>query len=178
MWVRNLICRHQHDEGQSLLETAIAMPLLLGIAFNLINLGYFWFVVLSLAAAPRQGVQYSAQGGASITTVSAPSATAVSALVFDNMTNAVHGATASNTGVRVCSTSVGVDPTTGVALCSSFGKAFTFSAVPADPEAPVFVLNRVDVGYTVTHVIPGTAFNVVLPSNMNFHRQVSMRSLY
>jgi hypothetical protein len=30
----------------------------------------------------------------------------------------------------------------------------------------------------VTPVIPGTAFNVVLPSNMNFHRQVSMRSLY
>jgi Flp pilus assembly protein TadG len=175
MWVRNLIRRQRHDEGQSLLETAIAMPLLLGIAFNLINLGYFWFVVLSLAAAPRQGVQYSAQGGASITTASAPSATDVSTLVFDNMTNAVHGATSSNTGVRVC---MGVNPATGVATCSSFGKTFTFSAVPADPEAPVFVLNRVDVGYTVTPVIPGTAFNVVLPANMNFHRQVSMRSLY
>jgi Flp pilus assembly protein TadG len=178
MWVRKLIRRQPHDDGQSLLETAIAMPLLLGIAFNLINLGYFWFVVLSLAAAPRQGVQYSAQGGASITTASAPSAADVSSLVFDNMTNAVHGATASNTGVRVCSTSVGVDPNTHVALCSSFGKTFTFSAVPADPEAPVFVLHRVDVGYTVTPVIPGTAFNVVLPANMNFHRQVSMRSLY
>lgn len=175
MWVRNLIRRQRHDEGQSLLETAIAMPLLLGIAFNLINLGYFWFVVLSLAAAPRQGVQYSAQGGASITTASLPSASAVSTLVFENMTNAVHGATASNTGVRVC---LGANPATGVAACSSFGKTFTFSAVPGDPEAPVFALNRVDVGYTVTPVIPGTAFNVVLPANMNFHRQVSMRSLY
>lgn len=178
MWVQNLVRRQRHDEGQSLLETAIAMPLLLGIAFNLINLGYFWFVVLSLAAAPRQGVQYSAQGGASLTTASAPSATAVSTLVFDNMTNAVHGATTLNTGVRVCSTSVGVDSSSHVALCSSFGKAFTFSAVGVDPEAPVFVLNRVDVGYTVTPVIPGTAFNVVLPANLNFHRQVSMRSLY
>jgi len=178
MWVRNLIRRPRHDEGQSLLETAVAMPLLLGIAFNLINLGYFWFVVLSLASAPRQGVQYSAQGGATLTTASAPSATAVSTLVFDNMTNAVHGATASNTGVRVCSTSVGVDPNSHVAQCTSFGKTFSFSAVPADPEAPVFVLNRVDVGYTVTPVIPGTAFNVVLPASMNFHRQVSMRSLY
>ncbi|HEU4415685.1 MAG TPA: TadE family protein, partial [Candidatus Angelobacter sp.] len=74
MWLRNLIRRQRHDEGQSLLETAIAMPLLLGIAFNLINLGYFWFVVLSLAAAPRQGVQYSTQGGASITTAVVPSA--------------------------------------------------------------------------------------------------------
>ena len=178
MWVQNLIHRQRHDEGQSLLETAIAMPLLLGIAFNLINLGYFWFVVLSLAAAPRQGVQYSAQGGASITTSSAPSATAVSTLVFDNMTNAVHGANTSNTGVRICRVCMGVDPATGVATCSSFGKTFTFSAVAADPEGPVFVLNRVYVGYTVTPVIPGTAFNVVLPANLNFHRQVSMRSLY
>lgn len=178
MWVRNLIRRERHDEGQSLLETAVAMPLLLGIAFNLINLGYFWFVVLSLAAAPRQGVQYSAQGGASLTAASAPSATAVSALVFDNMTNAVHGATTSNTGVRVCSASVGIDSNTHVAQCSSFGKTFTFTSVAVDPEAPVFVLNRVDVGYTVTPVIPGTAFNVVLPSTMDFHRQVSMRSLY
>ena len=93
MWLRNLIRRQRHDEGQSLLETAVAMPLLLGIAFNLINLGYFWFVVLSLAAAPRQGVQYSAQGGASITTAAAPSASAVSTLVFDNMTNGVNGST-------------------------------------------------------------------------------------
>ncbi len=43
------------QEGQSLLETAFSIPLLLGLAFNLINLGYFWFMVLALSAAPRQG---------------------------------------------------------------------------------------------------------------------------
>ena len=177
MWVRNLIYRQRHDEGQSLLETAVAMPLLLGIAFNLINLGYFWFVVLSLAAAPRQGVQYSAQGGASLATASAPSATAVSNLVFDNMTNAVHGASTANTGVRVC---MGTNPATGVANCTPFGDmSISFSAVAGDPEAPVFALNRVDVGYRVTPVIPGTAFNVVLPTTpIIFRRHVSMRSLY
>jgi len=176
MCLRNLIRRQRHDEGQSLLETAVAMPLLLGIAFNLINLGYFWFVVLSLAAAPRQGVQYSAQGGASITTASAPSATAVSTLVFDNMTNAVHGATALNTGVRVC---MGIDPATGGPKCTPFGDtSITFSPVAGDPEAPIFALNQVDVGYRVTPIIPGTAFNVVLPSTPIFRRHVSMRSLY
>jgi Flp pilus assembly protein TadG len=176
MRLQNLMRRRQHDEGQSLLETAIAMPLLLGIAFNLINLGYFWFVVLSLAAAPRQGVQYSAQGGASITTTAAPSATAVSTLVFDNMTNAVHGASTANTGVRVC---MGIDPTKGGANCTPFGDtSITFSAVGGDPEAPVFALNQVDVGYRVTPVIPGTAFNVVLPAAPIFRRHVSMRSLY
>ena len=39
-------------------------------------------------------------------------------------------------------------------------------------------LDRVDVEYTVTPIIPGTAFNIVLPANLHFHRQVSMRSLY
>ena len=39
-------------------------------------------------------------------------------------------------------------------------------------------LDRVDVAYTVTPIIPGAAFNVVLPANLKFHRQVSMRSLF
>ena len=163
------------QEGQSLLETAVAMPLLLGIAFNLINLGYFWFMVIALSAAPRLGAEYSTQGGQAITS-SSPSTTLVSNLVYENMTNAVHGATNANTAVRVCTSAKGV--ANNVALCDSFGPGFTFPAVPADPEAPAFVLNRVDVEYTVTPIIPGTAFHVVLPSNLQFHRQVSMRSLY
>ena len=167
----------RNEEGQSLLETAVTMPLLLSIAFNIINLGYFWFMILTLSAAPRVGVQYSAQGGMSATTVVAPAASDVSNLVYDNMTQAVRGATTSNVAVRVCSSSVGVNAS-GQSLCSSFGPAFSFNANTTDPEAPVFVLNRVDVGYTVTPLIPGTAFNVVLPSNLAFKRQVSMRSLY
>src|SRR5882724_12696377 len=112
----------RNEEGQSLLETAVAMPLLLGIAFNLINVGYFWFMVLALAAAPRQGAQYSTQGGQAITS-SSPSTTLVSNLVYENMTNAVHGATASNTAVRVCSSAKGVN-SSGVTLCDSFGPGF------------------------------------------------------
>ncbi|HLB86709.1 MAG TPA: hypothetical protein VJK29_03565 [Terriglobales bacterium] len=166
------------EEGQSLLETAVAMPFLLGIAFNLINVGYFWFVVLALSAAPRHAVQYASQGGQASATVSAPGTTAVSNLVYENLTNAIVGATTSNVAVRVCTSAKGVNSTTHVALCDQFGPAFSFSAAPADPEAPVYVLDRVDVEYTVTPIIPGAAFNVVLPSNLQFHRQVSMRSLF
>ncbi len=177
MW-RRLFSQKRDNEGQSLLETAVAMPLLLGIAFNIINLGYFWFTILTMSAAPRVGVQYSAQGGMSAGTMVAPGASAVSALVYDNMTKAIKGSTSSNTSVRVCSGAVGVDAPTGISLCSSFGPGFNFPANSTDPEAPVFILNRVDVGYTVTPLIPGSAFNVVLPSNLNFQRHVSMRSLY
>lgn len=170
--------RTRGDEGQSLLETAFSIPLLLGIAFNLINLGYFWFMVLSLSAAPRQGAQFATQGGAAGTAAAAPGTTAVSNLVYENLTNAVHGATTSNVAVRVCTSAKGVSSTTNIALCDSFGPSFAYSAPVADPEAPTFVLDRVDVEYTVTPVIPGSAFNVVLPSNLKFARHVSMRSLY
>jgi Flp pilus assembly protein TadG len=166
------------EEGQSLLETAVTMPLLLAVAFNLINVGYFWVVVLHLSAASRQGVQFASQGGAAATTISAPTTAAVSNLVYENLTNAIKGATTSNVAVRVCSSAKGVDSTTGVTLCDQFGPAFTFSAPAADPESPVYVLNRVDVGYTVTPIIPGTAFGVLLPSNLQFQRHASMRSLY
>lgn len=178
--------QRQH-EGQSLLETAIALPLLLGLAFNLINFAYFWFMVLTLAAAPRMGVQYSTQGGTVSSSSSTPSTASVSAVVTDNMTNAVAGATSSNVAVRVCSATskAGVDSSSGIAGCDTFGNtSFSFPNVDAkccaDPEEPAFVLNRVDIGYTVTPIISGPAFGLLLPSasQLNFKRHATMRSLF
>ena len=182
IWRKRMRSRYKSpgDEGQSLLETAIAVPLMLGLAFNAINLGYIWFLMITLSAAPRQGVQYSAQGGQAAGLNSSPGTTAVSNLVYDNLTNSIKGATSGNTGVRVCTNAKGVagTGTSQVSQCDSFGPSNSYSAVAADPEAPVYVLNRVDVVYTITPIIPGSAFMAVLPSNLKFHRQVSMRSLY
>src|SRR5215470_17748452 len=161
------------QEGQSLLETAVSMPLMLGVAFNIINWGYFWFMVLSLAAAPRMAVQYASQGGV---VVNAPTTTGVRDVAYNNMTNMIHGATTSNAAVRVCTYGQGV--ASNVSACTSYGPSFGFTANTADPEAPAWVLNRVDVEYTVTPIIPGSAFNVFLPTNMNFHRTVAMRNLF
>jgi len=123
------------------------------------------------------GAQYATQGGAA-GTATAPGATAISDLVYDNLTHAITGATTSNAAVQVCSSSIGVNTSTGIALCSQFGPAYTFPTPAPDPEQPFYVLGRVDVEYTVTPIIRGTAFMVILPSNLKFHRQVSMRSLY
>jgi hypothetical protein len=172
--------RHGGERGNSLLETAVTLPLLLGIAFNAINFGYFWFLVLALSAAPRHAVQYASQGGAAIASSSAPVATDIASVVTSNITNAVHGSVSGNISVRVCASSIG---TTGsgssqVAQCTSTGPSYAYPAITADSEAPKFVLQRVDVAYTISPIIPGTAFNVVLPSNLVFHRQVTMRSLW
>jgi hypothetical protein len=166
------------DEGQALLETAVTLPLLLGIAFNLINFGYLWFVVLALSAAPRVGAEYASQGWITLQKASAPGTSAVSDLVYENVTNAIRGATSSNVAVRVCTVAKGVNSGTGATLCDQFGPAFAFPGPAADPEAPAWSLDRVDVEYTVSPIIRGTAFNVVLPANLQFHRQVSMRSLF
>jgi Flp pilus assembly protein TadG len=171
--------RFRGQQGQSLVETAIAMPLLLGLAFNILNWGYLWFMVLALSAAPRMGAQYATQGGAA-GTGQAPGTTAVRDLVWENVTNAVHGATTATVAVQVCSSAAGLSGagSSTIAQCDQFGPTFAFPTPAADPEAPVYVLDRVDVEYAVTPIIPGWVFSVVLPSNLKFHRQVSMRSLY
>src|SRR5262249_31984566 len=165
------------QSGQSLLETALAMPILLGLAFNIVNFGYMWFMVLTLSAAPRMGVQYATQGGASGTSTAVPSTASVSDLVYENLTHAISGASVSNVSVQVCSSAKGVNAA-NVALCDQFGPAFAFPTPAADPEAPIFVLDRVDVKYTLQPIIPGTVFNIILPANLACRRQVSMRSLY
>ena len=55
---------HSRTQGQSLIETALLLPILLLLAFNAINFGYFFFVAVNLAAAPRTGVQLSIIGEA------------------------------------------------------------------------------------------------------------------
>lgn len=167
--------RHRGESGQSLIETAIMMPMVLTIAFNAINIGYFWFIVLQLSAVPRHGVEYASQGGAAMTTTSAPAATVIKDLVYENLQHTI-GATVSNASVQVCTVAAGT--TSNIANCVAYGPSATFPAMTADPEAPLFVRNRVHVVFTVTPLIPGTIFNVVLPSTLTFHRQVSMRSLY
>src|SRR5215813_1487150 len=157
------------QDGHSLMETALAMPLLLGIAFNIINFGYFWSLVLTLSAAPRMGAQFATQGGAAGTAAAVPTATAISNLVYDNLTNSIGGASTVNVAVQVCTKAVGVNAN-GVAQCTQFGPGtFAFPTPAADPEEPIFVLHRVDVEYTVKPIIPGKAFNVVLPANLKFH---------
>jgi Flp pilus assembly protein TadG len=178
MMFRSHIPKLPGERGQALLETAIGLPLLLMLVFNLINIGHFWFMVLALAAAPRHAVQFASQGGAASAIVSAPAAIAVRDLVYSNLTNAIHGATTSNVAAQVCVSANGVNPTTYIATCTTYGPSVAFPSPVADPEAPVFVLQRVDVAYTVSPLIPGTLFNVLIPSNLTFRRQVSMRSLY
>jgi hypothetical protein len=185
------------SSGQALVETVLLMPLILLIVLNVINFGYFFFVALNLAANPRSGVEYSILGFSTPGSLTLPAAgppnstNTVSYLSQQDLTGAVNAPTGAT--IQVCSSTVGVN-VSGTSQCVSCtgttcGSAGTGSPAPApDPEAPNFILNRVDVDYTFSPVIPGTPFGLaLLPMSVcsssggtvtcTFHRQVSMRAM-
>ncbi len=165
------------EGGQSLVETALVLPLFLLITFNAVNFGYFFFVAVNLASAPREGVTYSIQGFATPSQLDLPSAgpsttaTSVSWLTYQDMAGLSLSA---NAQVQVCTKLLGLSAP-GKANCAQYGGG-SFPAPAADPEPNAFVLHRVDVKYTVNPLIPGWMFGLIMPSP-TFHRQVSMRAM-
>ena len=186
--------------GQSLLETALVMPLMLLVVLNVINLGYFFVVAVNVAAAPRTGVEYgikgfSTPGSPSLPQAGPPSGNAtVSYLSQQDLTGAIYNPTSAS--LQVCTQVLGLNGSGAnqAANCttctgSTCGSVGTGSPGPAaDPEAPLFILHRVDTTYTLSPLIPGTPFGLALlpipvcrasGGNVNcvFHRQVSMRAM-
>jgi TadE-like protein len=193
--------------GQSLIETALILPFLLLLAFDAINFGYFFFTAVNIAASPRQGVEYSIQGFATPSQPSLPPAQPtigscpptlgvcttnptpdVCTAAYCDMAGALPSFTTSR--VQVCTEALGLNATgIGTAAqipnCAQFGSGTgTWTPAP-DPEAPYFVLQRVDVSYKIVPLIPqfrlpgpggGMMFSM-LPSNLTVHRQVSMRAM-
>ena len=198
--------------GQSLIETALILPFLMLLAFDAINFGFFFFTAVNIAASPRQGVEYSIQGAstpkegqslppactgsATCTPAPAPPTLAVcqtgptpdvSTATYCDMAGALPSFGTSR--VQVCTKALGLNAigfgtSTQKPNCAQFG-AGTETYTPApDPEAPSFVLQRVDVVYQIVPIIPqftmpwaGTVINLSLLPNLRMHRQVSMRAM-
>ena len=184
------------NSGQALVETVLLMPLVLLLVLNVINFGYFFVVALNLAASPRSGVEYSILGFATPGSLILPLEGPVSSLSQRDLTGAINSPTGAT--IQVCSSAIGVTGSGSgqTTLCKSCtgvgptcGGAGAGSPAPdPDPEAPNFTLNRVDVNYTFSPIIPGTPFGLaLLPMSAcsssggtvtcTFHRQVSMRAM-
>lgn len=182
-----------HESGQNLVEVALVSPFLLFLALNAINFGYYFFVALNLSAAPRHAVEYAIQGESAPNSKALPIAgpasniLSVSALAYADIQNSLPAY--GNATVQVCSKTVGAVKNGGtktqVAQCCATTNSSSacstssnsFPAPASDPESPNFVLNRVDIKYTVTPLISGTVFGITLLPSFSFHQQVSMRSI-
>ncbi len=196
------------SRGQSLVETALMLPLLLLLVCNVVNLGYFFLVIVNLTGASRSSALYSIEGSYTpYAQQEAPSGTTSSSIlttpgtvaytVYQDLNGAVWNPTGST--VRVC-TQMNINSGTGsgvngagssqVANCETCtsagcGTAGVGSPAPnADPEAPSFVLNQIDITYTFNTLIPGTMFNLPLQASAicnggscQFVRSARMRSM-
>jgi Flp pilus assembly protein TadG len=173
----------RRQAGQSLVETVMTMPVLLLFLFNALNFGYFFLHAINLQSAPRTAAEYSVMGGATPAVNLLPPATSngscsvsnpncsVSALLYQDLA-AFTGATTKG-AVQVCSQSNGLNSagttseTTACTRTSTPG-GFSWPSPHSDPElskdgtARAFALNRVDVAYTFTPLIPGAPFNLVV----------------
>jgi hypothetical protein len=165
--------------GQSLAELALTIPIMALLLAYAIDFGYFFIASAAIGNAARDAVEYASAGyqapgqttlpsGGPITGTASVSGEAVAGLASFN-------ASATTTTVQVCSKTNGVS--NNKAVCTSYGPSGTSYTPAADPEAPNFVLQRVDVTYTVQPPIPLSFFHISLLPSMKVHRQVSMRAL-
>ena len=182
--------------GQSLIVTVLLVPFLLFLAFNAINFGYFFYVALNLAAAPRTSALYGAMGQATPRADKLPPAgdttnpSSVAFMGYQDMTGSFGNW--STAPIQICSLTLGVTnpntPSEQVNCVDYNSGSFTYNALPSDPEAPDFKLQRVDIRYTFHPLIPGWIFSLaLLPAPIcttggggvtcTFHRQATMRAM-
>jgi Flp pilus assembly protein TadG len=162
------------QDGQSLIELALMVPIFTILICYTVDLGFFFLVATSLTSAARNTVEYSVQGTSSPSQGSEPSASTLSSLAISSI--GLTGVSTSNVSVQICSASVGVTAVVNTTQCTtpSSGAGAVSGTPDLDPETPIFQLNRVDVVYTVTPPIPIPA--AVFPTT-TFHRFVEMRGI-
>lgn len=196
----------KNNRGQSLVETALMLPLLVLLVLNAVNLGYFFLVIVNLTASARSSTLYSIEGSytpyatqepgsGGSTPTTTPGTVAYTA--YQDMTGALGNATGASvqvcTQVNINSSGSGVNGTgsgqiANCETCTSAGcgtaGAGTLSTPSPDPEAPSFVLNQVDIQYTFNTLFPGRIFNLPLQASAmcnsgscTFTRRARMRSM-
>ncbi len=189
----------RRNRGQSLVETALMLPLLILIVLNVVNLGYFFLVVVNLTGAARTSAEYSIMGASTPSVAVLPSpgpanGTAIGNLTVtyvtqQDMTGALANPTAATTSIQICTQALGLNPS-GQAKCQTCSGTTCQTAVntgsPAqgtDPETH-FILNEVDITYQFSTLIPGKIFNIPLQASAmcnsgtcTFRRRAMMRAM-
>jgi Flp pilus assembly protein TadG len=162
------------EEGQSLIELALMVPIFTTLVCYAVDFGFFFLVATSLNSAARNAMEYAIQGTSSPAQAAVPSVTAVSNLAIASI--GLSSASNATVSVRICSSAVGTNASANTAQCAtpSTGAGAVSGTPDTDPESPQFQLNRVDVVYTVTPPIP---IPVSILPTLTFHRMVEMRRM-
>lgn len=167
------------ERGQSVIEFALILPLILLLIVNAVNFGSFLYAAITVANAARTGAEYAIMGGAMATGPATPSNGQIATLVTNDITSLPNDASLQ---VRVCKNNNGIETCTCmVGACTGMG------TTPADPEnvagapAAQYVLATVDATYTYQPFIPlwafpGLGIRATLPP-ITIHRKSAMRMM-
>ncbi len=156
------------QRGQSLVEFALVVPLIILLIVNAVNFGTYLYALITIANAARAGAEYSLIGGAMIHAPSTPTTALISTLVTQDAASLPNQASLE---IRVCTNN------NGTVACVGPG---TYTP-PADPEAPLYVVTSVDVRYTYQPLIPlwsvpSLGIQATLPPTA-IHRRALMRRM-
>lgn len=167
--------------GQSIIEFALILPLVLLLVVNVVNFGVFFYDWITIANAARAGAQYMIMAGASVNAPEPVGTTIIQNLIKQNdVLSLINSASVT---VNTCTNNSGVYlPTTS--LADQTGKCTTSggnTGTLADPEAPLYVLAVVDVSYPYNPMIPlwdfpGLHIHATLPPT-TIHRRAVMRMI-
>jgi len=188
----------KRSRGQSLVETALMLPLLIMLVLNVVNLGYFFLIAVNLTGASRTTTEYAIMGPSTPASSTWPSVgpangtaagnLTVTYVAQQDLTGALWNPTAAS--VQICSPALGINSGTGLPNCQicSGSSCQTMNsgttAPPSDPEG-TFVLSEVTITYTFNALIPGQIFNIPMQafsgicsgSSCTFVRRARMRSM-
>ena len=125
--------RRRNEQGQSLVETVLVMPVLLFLLLNTLNFGYFFLTFVNLTASTRTGVEYAIMGSSAIPSKSLPPAgdtwpptkiNTVAYVIYYDMVGAMFSP-GTLAAVRVCSPSILVNNSgytaNGMSNCAQYG---------------------------------------------------------
>jgi Flp pilus assembly protein TadG len=173
------------QRGQSVIEMALIVPLLMLLVFAAVDYGYYFIVAAGLTSSARNATEYAIQGFASpssgyssATMPSPPPAGSIStvgsvaALAVADLKSFPLSTT--QTTVQVCSSTV---TSKGTVACQTWGASSKSWTPHTDPEPTKFQLYRVDILYHISPPLPITFLGHNLVPTYQFHRMAEMRGM-
>ena len=144
------------ESGQSLLEFALILPLLLLLIINVINFGSLYYAYITVGDAARAGAEYYITGVATLGNPNTPTAAQVRTIVQNAAASLPN---AGSLSTAICTNNG------GTVTCDPAGA----TSPPADPEGGAYLLGSVDVSYTYQPVVslwnfPGLGIYMTTPS--------------
>jgi Flp pilus assembly protein TadG len=151
--------------GTAVIETALTLPLLLGLLLNSANFGLYIYDWITIDNAARAAAQYQIYSGVAVGVQGTPSIGQIEALVQNEVSSLKNS---SNVTVEVCSN----DDVT--VKCDGTGTVLTSLGPDGSDPEPGYRLYYIDVKYPFTPILPST---LSLLTAQNIERHVFMRSM-